>query len=66
MTEALRRLTPSHVVRIAKRACAIQGLPEDDYGKLPKDRRDSFERGTAAVIEALDGLGFRFEVPPGW
>jgi hypothetical protein len=61
-----KKLTPQHLTRISRRSCALQGLPEDTYDTLPPERRDSFERGAASVIQALDSLGFRFEVPSGW
>ena len=63
---AFRRVTPEHLRRIAKRACAMQGLPEDHYDKLPPERQASFERGTASTLAALDNLGWRFELPPDW
>jgi hypothetical protein len=44
----------------------MQGLPEEEYEKLPPERREAFERGSGATIAALDSLGFRFEVPADW
>lgn len=59
-------LRPEHLERIAKRACSFQGMPEAHWDKLPPETRQRLTDGLTFAIQALDSLGFRFELPPGW
>lgn len=54
-----------HFIRdIARKACELQGLPEDGYlTRLDQAQRHSFERGVAHTLRAMQALGWRF-VPP--
>lgn len=53
------------IEEIARKACELQGLPKDGWlNRLDATQRQSFERGVAHTLRAMQALGWKF-VPPG-
>jgi hypothetical protein len=54
-----RLLTDRDTREIARKACALQGMPPDHYDeKLTEDKRHAYERGVEHVIRAMLDLGW--------
>lgn len=51
------------ILRVAQRACSLQGLPETQYHLLDAPTRAGAERGVYNVLAALQSLGWKL-LPP--
>ena len=62
-TMVTREFGDAAIVRLAQRACSLQGLPESQYHLLDAPTRAGAERGVYNVLAAMQSLGWTLTPP---